>query len=140
MNDIATRLQDIQVIPFQESGDPTVLDAILAAAQSTSGWVRPSLETVISPRQIQKMGRQADPSQPLRLLSAGFVLEKGDWISVEAANSIQETRDWILLMRQSERGKGFLKRGTVLGIVDDQKSLSGVVEIEEVMDQDELKE
>ena len=140
MKDIATRVQDIPMIPFQESGASTVLEAILTAARSTSGWVRPSLESVISPRQIQQIGRELDLRQPLSMLGAEFAVEKGDWISVESANSIEETRDWILLMRQTERGKGFLKRGTVLGIVDDQKHLSGVVEIEEVMDQDELKE
>ncbi|KAL8790276.1 MAG: hypothetical protein Q9195_006434 [Heterodermia aff. obscurata] len=141
MNDITIKTQDIPIIPLGESHvDSTVLEALLTAARSTSGWVRPSSETVLSPRQIQRIGRQADPSEPLRLLGAGIIVEKSDWISIEGANSIQEARDWILRMRRSDRGKTFLKRGTVLGIVDEHKHLSGVVEIEEIMAEDELKE
>ena len=141
MGDIAIKVQDIPIISSRQSQkEATVLDAILTAARSASGWVRPSLETVLSPRQIQRIGREEEPSRPLHLFGAETVVEKGDWISVEAANSIQEAQDWILRMRQSERGKTFLKRGTILGIVDGQKCVSGVVEIEEIIDEEELKE
>ena len=37
-------------------------------------------------------------------------------------------------MRSSERGRTFLRRGTVLGIVDSEGKVSGVVEIERVVD------
>ena len=141
MFDIATMVRDIPIVmPRQPQDDATVLDAILTAARSKSGWVRPSPETIISPRQIQLIGHQVNPSQPLRLLGGGIVVEKGDWISVEAANSVQEAQDWILRMRQSERGKTFLKKGTVLGVVDAQKSVSGVVEIEEIVEEHELEQ
>ena len=140
MCDLAINVQDIPVVTLrQPQNDATVLDAILTAARSKSGWVRPSPETIISPRQIQQIGHQVNSSQPLRLLASGIVVEKGDWISIEAANSVQEARDWILRMRQSERGKTFLKRGTVLGIVDGQKCVSAVVEIEEIMDETEIE-
>ena len=140
MCDIATTVHDIPLVMSQQpQSDATVLDAILTAARSKSGWVRPSPETIISPRQIQQIGLHVDLSQPLRSLRSGIVVEKGDWISVEAANSVQEARDWILRMRQSERGKTFLKRGTVLGMVDSQKCVSAVVEIEEIMDESEIE-
>lgn len=140
MCDMAIQVRDIPILTLREpQSDPTVLDAILTAARSKSGWVRPSPETTISPRQIQLIGHQANLSQPLRLLGGGIVVEKGDWISIEAANSVQEARAWILRMRQSERGKTFLKRGTVLGIVDGQKCVSAVVEIEEIMDESEIE-
>lgn len=139
MGDIAIEVQHIPVIlPHHPQNDPTVLDAILTAARSESGWVRPSPETVLSPRQIQRIGHEQDPSQPLRLLGPGIVVERGDWISVEGANPVQEARDWILCMRRSERGKSFLRRGTVLGVVDAQKCVSRVVEIEEIVGEDEL--
>lgn len=67
-------------------------------------------------------------------------MEKGDWISVEAANSVQQANDWILRMREFARGKTMLKRGTVLGFVDAQKCVSGVVEIKEVVDEHELEQ
>ena len=141
MCDVATMVRDIPIVtPRQPQDDATVLDAILTAARSKSGWARPSPETIISPRQVQLIGHQVDPSQPLRLLAVGIIVEKGDWISVEAANSVQEARDWILRMRLSERGKTFLKKGTVLGVVDALKSVSGVVEIEEIVEEHELEQ
>ena len=141
MDDAAIRVQDIPIISLPQSQeDATVLDAILTAARSVSGWVRPSPDAILSPRQIQWIGHTLDLSQSLRSIGTGIVVEKGDWISVEAANTVQEARDWILRMRQSGRGKTFLKRGTVLGIVDAQQCVSGVVEIEEIIDEDELKE
>ncbi|KAI4112454.1 MAG: hypothetical protein LQ345_006398, partial [Seirophora villosa] len=122
MADISIKVQEIPIVtPRQAHEESTIQDAILTATRSVSGWVRPSLETVISPGQIQRLGRGADPSQPLRFIAPEIAVEEVDWISIEAANSVQEVRDWIRRMRQSSRGKAFLKRGTILGTVDAQR-------------------
>ena len=39
-------------------------------------------------------------------------------------------------MRSEERGRGFLRKGTVLGIVDERNEVTGVVEIEDVVGDD----
>ena len=67
------------------------------------------------------------------------MVEKTDWISIPAANSVQEARDWIFEMRAKERGKEFLKAGTIMGVVDGKGLVSGVVEIEDVVGEDEVR-
>ena len=63
-----------------------------------------------------------------------MVVEKGDWISIPAGSTIAEAREWIEEMRKSARGQAFLRPGTVLGVVDDKGEVSGVVEIEDMVD------
>lgn len=139
MGSIAIKVDAIPLVSSRQTqSGATLLDAILTAARSASGWVRASEETVISPRQIQRIGHNADLGQPLHSLGAEVVVEKDDWISIEAANSVEEARGWILRMRRAGRGKAFLKRGTVLGIVDARRCKNGVVEIEEIVSEDEL--
>lgn len=140
MGDIAVQVNEIPIIPPRMTNvEVTVLDALLTAAGSASGWVRLFPDRIITPRKIQRVGRQSDLNQLLSSLDDGIVIEKGDWISIDAANSVQEARDWILQMRKSERGRTFLKEGTILGIVDAQQLVSGVVEIEEIMSDGELE-
>lgn len=67
------------------------------------------------------------------------MVEKADWISIPASNSVSEAKEWILGMRDGERGKDFLKVGTVLGIVDIKGDVSGVVEIEDVVGEEEVQ-
>ncbi|KAL8845390.1 MAG: hypothetical protein Q9176_000026 [Flavoplaca citrina] len=137
---IATNVDDVPIIlDGQGPKSPTVLDALLTAARSASGWVRASSDTIIAPRQIQRIGRKVDLKEPLSSIGHAIVVEKLDWISIPAANSIQEAQEWILSMRQTSRGRTFLKPGTILGIVDSQKCVSGVVEIEEIMTGDQLQ-
>ncbi len=140
MSEIAVTVRDVPIVVSRDRGaDPTILDAILTAASSTSGWVRPSPDTIISPRQIQRLGRTSDLRQSLNSLEGEVVVEEGNWISIEAADSVQEAQGWIRSMRQTERGPSFLKPGTILGIVDAQRDKSGVVEIEDVVMEGELE-
>ncbi|KAL8798290.1 MAG: hypothetical protein Q9182_006782 [Xanthomendoza sp. 2 TL-2023] len=140
MASIAIVVKEVPVVVAQQAQTrPTILDLILAAASSGSGWVRISPEAIISPRQIQRMGRRPDLSQTLGIEDE-TVVEKGDWISISAGSSVQEAQAWILQMRQTSRGRTFLKKGTVLGIVDAQQCVSGVVEIEEIIDDDQLRD
>ncbi|KAI4268967.1 MAG: hypothetical protein L6R38_007654 [Xanthoria sp. 2 TBL-2021] len=141
MESIATRVNDVPIIEDrQRQSGPIILNALLTAARSASGWVRPSSDTIIAPRQIQRIGRMANLNQPLSSLKDMVVVERLDWISIPGANSIQEAQQWILHMRQTSRGRTFLKSGTILGIVDSQQCVSGVVEIEEIIDEDQLQQ
>ena len=115
----------------------TALDILLTAAKSSSGWVRLSSSTIITPRQVQRIGKSGNLDRAAHALESGTVVEKGDWISIPGSSLVAEARGWILGMRKGERGKTFLKQGTVLGIVDDGGSVSGVVEIEEIFGEEE---
>lgn len=66
------------------------------------------------------------------------IIEKADWISIPSANSVIEAAEWILEMRKQERGKEFLKAGTLMGVVDGENNVSSVVEIEDVVGQEEV--
>lgn len=127
-------------IAKHRSGYPiTARDVLLTAARSSSGWVRISSSSIIAPRQVQHLGHAADLDRSIRLFEKdALVVEKADWISIPAGNSVQEARDWILEMRSGERGKEFLRAGTVLGVVDGKGTVSGVVEIEDIVGEDEV--
>ncbi|KAL8810051.1 MAG: hypothetical protein Q9200_002884 [Gallowayella weberi] len=140
MASIAIMIKEVPIVVAQQAQTrPTILDVILTAASSASGWVRMSPEAIISPRQIQRVGRRLDLGQTLDI-EDDTVVEKGNWISISAASSVQEAQAWILQMRQTRRGRTFLKKGTVLGIVDAQQCVSGVVEIEEIIDDSQLRD
>ncbi|KAL9102952.1 MAG: hypothetical protein Q9187_009064, partial [Circinaria calcarea] len=138
MAELAAIVADVPIARIQSrhssaSTSLTVLDILLTAARSSSGWVRLSSRTIVGPRTIQKLGR--DPSnldREIHHLEAGTVVEKQDWISIPGSSTIEEAKQWIMDMRRGERGKQFLKEGTILGIVDEEKEVSGVVEIEEL--------
>lgn len=109
----------------------TALDILLTAARSPSGWVRLSSSVIIAPRRIQALAPHLD--RPVHALDPGTVVHRDDWISFPAASTVVEAREWIGEMRESERGRTFLKEGTVLGVVDADGEVSGVVEIEELV-------
>lgn len=52
---------------------------------------------------------------------------------------MQEAKEWIESMRKGERGRRFLKEGTVLGTVDVKGDVSGVVEIEQVIGEQDVQ-
>ena len=138
MGQIAVQLDEVPTVePQPIPGLSTSLDILLTAVKSTFGWVRPSPETIISPRQIQRLGR-TDLSTAIVALGNDFLVARPDWISVPSTSTVEETREWILQMRQSERGKTFLKKETILGIVDSVRIVSKVVEIEDVVGDEEL--
>ena len=138
MGDLAVQVTDVPIAQKHKhtAASPTLtaLDILLAAARSPSGWVRVSEHTIIAPRQIQKLGSPEQLDYPVHALDPDFVVEKSDWISVPAATTVEEARQWIEDMRQSERGRTFLREGTVLGIVDARGDVSAVVEIEDVIE------
>ena len=138
MANIATMVADIPIAQKQSrrsshASSLTALDILLAAARSTSGWVRLSSTAIIAPRQIQRLGNDFENLEcDVHLLEEGTIVEKQDWISIPATSSVEEARRWIGDMRKVERGRTFLKEGTILGIVDAAGEVSGVVEIEEL--------
>ena len=139
MADLAVFVDTIPIAQKQNmSSSPphyslTALDILLTAARSASGWVRLSSTTIITPRKIQLLGNEPSGiGRPVYLLDRGMIVEKTDWISVQATSTVEEVRQWIVSMRKGERGKSFLKEGTVLGIVDEKGEVSGVVAIEDL--------
>ena len=138
MSDISTLVDDVPLVRAQSSSVcVTALDIILTAARSSSGWVRLSSCDIIAPRRIQALGH-GDVHLAMHLLDNDNIVERNDWISVPANSTIEEARQWILDMRKGERGRAFLKGGTILGIVDQGGRVSGVVEIEDLIDGVEL--
>jgi hypothetical protein len=96
--------------------------------------VRVSPYHMIAPRRVQKL---QDMNEAVCDYSdTSIVREKSDFISVLGDCTIDEARQWILKMRSEERGKTFLYPGTILGIVDKNNEVSGVVEIEDVVGDD----
>lgn len=116
-------------------------DVLLTAAKSSSGWVRVSPSSIIAPRRVEKLGNMPDLNcSILRLLEVDhLMIEKSDWISIPEGNSVLEAKDWILGMREGERGKDFLKAGTILGVVNSDGNVSKVVEIEDVVGEEEVR-
>ena len=78
-----------------------------------------------------------DPSLLVDVLcddNGPVVIERTDWISILGSTSIEEAKRWICQMRNGGDGRGrlFLRRGTILGIVENNEVM-GVVEIEELL-------
>ena len=140
MASLATQVVSVPIVQARP-GYPsiTVRDVLLTAARSNSGWVRLSSNTIIAPRQVQCVGIDPDLNHPIHQCGKDTLVEKGDWISIPGTSSVQEAKEWIESMRNGERGKAFLKEGTVLGIVDVKGDVSGVVEIEEVVGEEEVQ-
>lgn len=138
---IATRVDSVPIAKTRAGHSSlTARDIILAAARSPSGWVRLSPSAIIAPRRIQQLGMHSNLDQAIHLYQDGaFVIEKTDWISIPVQSTVSEAKDWILRMRDGDRGKDFLKAGTLLGIVDVKNIVSAVVEIEDVVGEDEVR-
>ena len=115
--------------PKVGNGSLTSLDVLQAAVRSPRGWVRISQIHIMAPRQIQKLQDMAETID----LQHPAVVEKQDWISVLGSCRVDEVKQWILSMRMEKRGRTFLKKGTVLGVVDDKNEVSAVAEIEDVV-------
>lgn len=136
ISDIATSVDSIPIAQPRATHLRT-LDLMLTAVRSPKGWVRVSPSAVIAPRRLQRLTDMEEPVS--EYIDETLVLERESWISVLAGNTVQEVRDWIVGLRTEpgERGKQFLKRGTVLGVVDDRSVVSAVVEIEDIMEREE---
>ncbi|EXJ72559.1 uncharacterized protein A1O5_03705 [Cladophialophora psammophila CBS 110553] len=137
MSDLATAVSQVPIAVAQSSRPLLCLDVLVAAVRSPRGFVRTSQTHMIGPRRIQNL---RDPSASISAVAdeCGRVeVEKTDWISVLSSTTVEECKRWIHQMRDegSGRGKEFLKRGTLLGIVE-HNEVTGVVEIEDVMGED----
>ena len=134
MGDIATTVELVPIACAEDGSTLRSLDVLRTAVRSPGGWVRVSDYHMIAPRRVQKL---RDMSEPVcEYVDKSIVIEKTDWISVLSDCSIEEARQWILMMRSEARGRTFLKRGTILGIVDRNNEVSGVVEIEDIVGDD----
>lgn len=137
MSQVAVPVADIHTpTSKRDTGSLTSLDILQAAVRSPNGWVRVSPIHVIAPRRIQQF---CDMPETIDT-SHAVTIEKQDWISILGSCPIDEAKQWILSMRKEARGRTFLKKGTVLGIVDEKNEVSGVVEIEDVVPEEELED
>lgn len=142
MGAIAITVDSVPIVKARPGfSNLTARDVLLTAAKSPSGWVRVSPSSIIAPRRVETLGNMPDLNcSIMRMLEVDHLMvEKADWISILEGNSVLEAKDWILGMREGERGKDFLKAGTILGVVDSKGSVSGVVEIEDVVGEDEVR-
>ena len=144
MSDISISVDEIHIARSHRrptratAAHTTTLEVLQTAVRSTGGWVRISPIHLLAPRriqqfQIQDMTDAVDVNHPA-------VIEKQDWISVLGSCSVDEAAQWIRDMRREPRGRTFLKKGTVLGIVDQKNEVSRVVEIEDVIGETELED
>ena len=130
MSDIAVRAADMHIAtPRQGLRSLTSFDVLQTAVRSPCGWVRISPMHIIAPRRIQQL---QDMAETIDIMHPA-VVEKQDWISILGSCSVDEAKQWILSMRKEGRGRMFLKKGVVLGVVDEKNEVSGVVEIEDVV-------
>ena len=137
MLDLATMVSQVPIATAPPDQPLLCFNVLLAAVKSPRGFVRISLNHIIGPRRIQKL---QDPSVPISSFEdelGKVVVEKTDWISVLGSSTVEECRRWIHQMRNegTGRGKEFLRRGTLLGIVE-HNEVTGIVEIEDVMGED----
>ncbi|KIW15788.1 hypothetical protein PV08_05838 [Exophiala spinifera] len=136
MSDIATIVSHIPIAtPRPGYKDLMCFDVLLAAVRSPKGFVRTSPHHMIGPRRIQNLPSTEVGVADLTDAFGGVVIEKTDWISVLGSTTVDECRRWIHQMRNEGCGRGreFLRRGTLLGIVDGNNEVTGIVEIEEMM-------
>ncbi|KAK6382260.1 hypothetical protein LTS17_004147 [Exophiala oligosperma] len=145
MSDIATTVSHIPIAtprgggggPADDDNKLLCFDVLLAAVRSPRGFVRTSPHHMIGPRRIQNLpaGGSGVAVADLADRLGPVVIEKTDWISVLGSTTVDECRRWIHQMRDEGTGRGreFLRRGTLLGVVDQNNEVTGIVEIEEMM-------
>ena len=137
MSDLATSVSQVP-IALARPGEPLLcFDLLLTAVRSPRGFVRTSPNHIVGPRRMQNLQNPELPVADLEDHIGKIVIEKSDWISVLGTSTVEECKHWIYQMREggSGRGKEFLRRGTLLGIVD-HNEVTGVVEIEDLMGDD----
>jgi hypothetical protein len=137
MSDLAVRVDDVlMATSIRGRNSISGLTVLQTAVRSPRGWVRVSPIHIIAPRRIQQFDNMAETID----INHSVVIEKQDWISILGSCPVEEASQWILNMRKEPRGRTFLKKGTVLGIVDEKNEVSSVVEIEDVVGEKELED
>ncbi|KIX06012.1 uncharacterized protein Z518_03986 [Rhinocladiella mackenziei CBS 650.93] len=137
MSDLATNVTQVPIAGGRPGNPLLCFDILVTAVRSPGGFVRTSPNHIIGPRRIQKLQNPELPISELEDEIGKVIIEKTDWISVLGTNTVEECKRWIHRMREegTGRGKEFLRRGTLLGIVD-HNEVTGVVEIEDLMGED----
>lgn len=113
------------------SGPPKMADIATQVASIPIVQARPNCPTLTARDVLLTAARS--PTGWVRLSSTTIIA------SIPGTSSVQEAKEWIESMRKGGRGKTFLQGGTVLGIVDVKGEVSGVVEIEEAVGEEEVQ-
>ncbi|KAI5851606.1 hypothetical protein DFP73DRAFT_537815 [Morchella snyderi] len=154
MSDLAIRLDEIPVIPcgsraldsppISSSSSESdlevtewrvaplsvrVVDCLIAAVGSKSGWVKISLDEIIPPGRLQRVrgNVHVDVYDP----DLALVVGTSETVKVSGDSSVDDIRQWIIASRD-ERHDPMLQDGAVLGVVVGGEVM-GVVEIDELM-------
>ncbi|EXJ89494.1 hypothetical protein A1O3_02561 [Capronia epimyces CBS 606.96] len=137
MSNLATNVSEVPVVAGRPGHILMGLDLLVAAVRSPRGYVRTSANHIVGPRRIQNLRDPDLPISELRDELGKIEIEKTDWISVLSTTTVDECKRWIHQMREegTGRGKEFLRRGTLLGVVE-RDEVTGIVEIEDVMGED----
>lgn len=113
------------VAPFS----PRVMDCLITAVDSKSGWVRVSWDEVVPPGRLKRIRGNVhaevyDPDMAL-------VVNTNEIVRVAGEASVEEIRKWIIASRD-DRQDTRLQGGMVLAVVVGSEII-GVVEIDELM-------
>lgn len=154
MSDLATRLDEIPVIPcgsraldsppISSSSSESdlevtewrvaplsirVVDCLIAAVGSKSGWVKISLDEIIPPGRLQRVrgNVHVDVYDP----DLALIVSTNETVKVSGDSSVDDIRKWIIASRD-ERHDPMLQDGAVLGVVVGGEVM-GVVEVDELM-------
>lgn len=106
-----------------------VVDCLIAAVDSRSGWVKVSWDEVVPPGRLKRVRSNvhADVYDP----DMALVVNTNDTVKVSGEASVEDIRKWIIASRD-ERHDPMLQDGAVLGVVVGGE-LVGMVEINELM-------
>lgn len=122
---------DLSTIEWKYVAPPNVrvMDCLIVAVDSKSGWVKVSWDEVVPPGRLRRVrgSTHADVYDP----SMALVVNTSDIVQVFGEASVEDTRKWIIASRDDRQDPG-LQEGAVLGVVVGGEVV-GVIEINELM-------
>lgn len=106
-----------------------IMDCLVAAVDSKTGWVRVSWDGVVPPGRLKRVRGNLhasvyDPDMAL-------VVNMNEVIQVAGEASVEDIRKWVIACRDDEQDSR-LQEGVVLGVVVGGEVM-GVIEIDELM-------
>lgn len=122
---------DLSTIEWKYVAPPNVrvMDCLIVAVDSKSGWVKVSWDDVVPPGRLRRVSGSihADVYDP----GMALVVNTSEMAQVFGEASAEDTRKWIIASRDDRQNPG-LQEGAVLGVVVGGEVV-GVIEINELM-------
>lgn len=106
-----------------------VVDCLIAAVDSKSGWVKVSWDEFVPPGRLRRVrgNIHADVYDP----DMALVVNTSEMVQVFGESSVEDIRKWVIASRDDRQDPG-LQEGAVLGVVVGGEVV-GVVEVNELM-------